>query len=363
MRLHPFLYLVFISIFFVACGSKKQVVATATKSSKKISAEASQNSFQQQHIKKLKESNVNLNSYTLIYIETYAPLAVKKMHEYKIPASITLAQGVLESGNGRSELARKSNNHFGIKCHRGWQGKKTYHDDDERNECFRKYKYVEQSYNDHSKFLVERKRYANLFTYKTTDYKSWARGLKKAGYATDKKYPTKLIKIIEDYELYRFDRIKEKDMASKKNNTKVIVQQSVSIEKIEKVPEATIDSAKISSIDITDENTYLLKYVKDKELIEKLNQAQNKKEGVVLVKKDSLLEAKKALNLLLKDTTEIDSVQKKNQEQTNKYYHQVQKGETLYSIAKQYHLTVNQLKLLNNLEGNELQIGQKLLIK
>ena len=148
--------------------------------------------------KKLAKKNPKLNKYTLAYIKKYAPIAVKEMHEYKIPASITLAQGILESGKGRSELALKSNNHFGIKCHRGWKGERVYHDDDEKGECFRKYVYPETSYNDHSLFLTQRKRYAFLFNYNITNYKKWAYGLRKAGYATDKKYPVKLLKIIKD---------------------------------------------------------------------------------------------------------------------------------------------------------------------
>lgn len=159
--------------------------------------------------KKLYRNNARLNKETLAYIRKYAPIAVKEMHEYKIPASITLAQGILESGKGKSELALKSNNHFGIKCHRKWQGERVYHDDDEKGECFRKYIYPETSYNDHSLFLTQRKRYAFLFDYNLKDYKKWAYGLRKAGYATDKKYPAKLLKIIKEYQLYKFDAVKK----------------------------------------------------------------------------------------------------------------------------------------------------------
>ena len=141
------------------------------------------------------------------YIEKYSFLAVKQMHQYKIPASITLAQGILESNNGNSRLATKANNHFGIKCH-GWKGKKIFADDDKKNECFRNYKNVLESFVDHSLFLNKYSRYEFLFEYKTTDYKSWARGLKKAGYATNNKYPELLIKIIEENKLYQFDNKK-----------------------------------------------------------------------------------------------------------------------------------------------------------
>lgn len=140
------------------------------------------------------------------YIDKYSTLAVREMKRYHIPASITLAQGLLESGAGRSRLARISNNHFGIKCGRNWSGRKTYADDDYRHECFRSYKHPRQSYEDHSRFLVTGPRYQFLFRLKRTDYKGWARGLKKAGYATNPHYADKLINIIELYNLQRYDR-------------------------------------------------------------------------------------------------------------------------------------------------------------
>lgn len=139
------------------------------------------------------------------YIDKYSGIAVKHMNDYKIPASIKLAQGILESGAGMSDLARRSNNHFGIKCHRGWRGESVYAADDTPNDCFRKYRRVEDSYDDHSEFLTTGSRYRELFNLSITDYKGWARGLQKTGYATDRAYANKLIKLIEDYELYRFD--------------------------------------------------------------------------------------------------------------------------------------------------------------
>lgn len=139
------------------------------------------------------------------YIETYADVAVQEMYRSGVPASITLAQGMLESGNGRSTLAVKANNHFGIKCHNGWKGGRVYHDDDAKGECFRKYDHAYESYRDHSDFLRYRDRYKFLFDLKSTDYKGWAYGLKKAGYATDPGYATKLIKLIEEYKLYEYD--------------------------------------------------------------------------------------------------------------------------------------------------------------
>ena len=139
------------------------------------------------------------------YIQKYAATAVSEMKRTGVPASITLAQGLVESAAGQSTLATKSNNHFGIKCHSDWRGKKTYQDDDKAGECFRVYSNAAASFKDHSDFLRYQDRYKSLFDLEPTDYKGWARGLKKAGYATDPKYAEKLIKVIEDYELYRYD--------------------------------------------------------------------------------------------------------------------------------------------------------------
>ncbi len=140
------------------------------------------------------------------------------MKEYGIPASITLAQGILESGSGNSKLARIANNHFGIKCHKDWHGKTFYMDDDEEHECFRKYNKAEDSYRDHSLFLTQRGRYSFLFDYDIKDYKKWAHGLKKAGYATNPKYPQLLIRIIENYELAQYDSGKAGKRKKKKEN-------------------------------------------------------------------------------------------------------------------------------------------------
>ena len=138
------------------------------------------------------------------YIERWSDEAIHQMLKYKIPASITLAQGILESANGNSELARYANNHFGIKCH-GWQGETILKDDDNKNDCFRKYLTAHESFEDHSLFLKKRGRYTFLFEYEITDYKSWAKGLKKAGYATNPKYPSLLIALIEKHNLDKYD--------------------------------------------------------------------------------------------------------------------------------------------------------------
>ena len=149
------------------------------------------------------------------YVKKYADMAVKEMVRSGVPASITLAQGMLESGSGMSKLATQGNNHFGIKCHKGWEGKSMKVDDDAPNECFRVYSSVADSYKDHSDFIRYRDRYKFLFDLERTDYKGWAYGLKKAGYATDPGYPAKLIKYIEEYKLYKYDvlsKVEEKEV-------------------------------------------------------------------------------------------------------------------------------------------------------
>jgi len=200
--------------FLVSCGSHKRTA------SQKIIAQRQQKKVVKKEptpvkIQKIDEADVihadlikrkpNLNKSTLDYIDEYNDIAILEMIAYKIPASITLAQGILESNSGRSRLSVKGNNHFGIKCHSSWNGKRMYHDDDARQECFRKYEHPLTSFRDHSLFLYGRKRYASLFDLRKKDYKGWAKGLRKAGYATDKKYPAKLITLVETYDLDKYD--------------------------------------------------------------------------------------------------------------------------------------------------------------
>jgi flagellum-specific peptidoglycan hydrolase FlgJ len=218
-----------------ACTSKKQVVST-NKRPKKERVVISNDSKVTPHempaeTPKTEVINPNPNaSYAEVvqaYIDTYSKIAQEEMLQYGIPASITLAQGILESGAGRGELTGKANNHFGIKCH-DWKGDKVYHDDDEEQECFRKYNDPKYSFRDHSLFLTQRSRYQNLFKLKKDDYKGWAKGLKKAGYATDPKYPDKLIGIIERYDLDAYDdAVLGKKGGSKKDDDNKIATHEV----------------------------------------------------------------------------------------------------------------------------------------
>tara|TARA_B100000809_G_scaffold3856_1_gene4120 strand:+ start:17846 stop:18640 length:795 start_codon:yes stop_codon:yes gene_type:complete len=199
--------IVIVAFLAASCGSSKK--ATTSKKIPKPVLEIIETDDKDvnKEIVKLEKRKSSLDTRIIAYISQYAPIAMDEMKKHKIPASITLAQGILESGNGLSNLALKSNNHFGVKCHKGWKGDSVLHDDDEDQECFRKYKHVESSYRDHSEFLSTRSRYNLLFDLKKDDYKGWAKGLKKAGYATDKRYPTKLIRLVETYDLDNYDKI------------------------------------------------------------------------------------------------------------------------------------------------------------
>lgn len=189
-----------IGCFLFSCRSKKTII---TKRPNTTTVKIGDNN--KKETKKTSENSTKVYANaTERYIDVYKGIAQQEMGLYNIPASITLAQGILESGSGNGRLSVKANNHFGIKCH-GWTGGKIYHDDDKAQECFRKYKNAKYSFRDHSLFL-KKKRYAKLFKLKKGNYKGWAKELRAAGYATDKKYPQKLISIIERYELYKLDK-------------------------------------------------------------------------------------------------------------------------------------------------------------
>jgi flagellum-specific peptidoglycan hydrolase FlgJ len=193
-----------IGLLIFGCGSRKSAIENKPETNTEtIEKPDKVEAVVVEEVDVSKTNSPVINS-TTSYISTYKDIAMEEMRSYNIPASITLAQGILESGSGKGRLAVKANNHFGIKCH-DWNGDKIYHDDDRSQECFRKYNNSSYSFRDHSEFLAKRKRYSNLFKFKKDDYKAWAKELRRAGYATDKKYPQKLIGLIERYELYKFD--------------------------------------------------------------------------------------------------------------------------------------------------------------
>ena len=238
-------------LLILGCKAKKNTIATSKKKyvpTEKLIVEKKGKSLSKEI--KPPSKNITYKETVILYIENYSPIAKEEMLQYGIPASITLAQGILESGAGRGELSAKSNNHFGIKCHKGWTGGRVYHDDDKLQECFRKYKDPKYSFRDHSLFLTQRSRYNDLFKHNKDDYKSWAKGLKKAGYATDPKYPDKLIRIIETYELYIYDEEvlgKKKSKKKEKKSSKIktyVVEKGDTLYSISKKFNLTVDTLK-----------------------------------------------------------------------------------------------------------------------
>lgn len=205
-------------LLLIGCGGSKRYVQTSKKkpTTTKRTVQTSKNTkttknTQSKPVKRETETMISTSKTTVYtdvvfaYVNDFKEIAKGNMQNYGIPASIILAQGILESGAGRGDLAKRSNNHFGIKCHTGWEGEKVYHDDDAAQECFRKYRDPAESYKDHALFLTSRSRYSSLFQLGKDDYEAWAKGLRKAGYATDPKYPEKLITYIERYNLHQYD--------------------------------------------------------------------------------------------------------------------------------------------------------------
>lgn len=211
-----------ISFVIVSCGSKQKIVTKKKSSKPKIERVLKTTKPVTKPTPKSPSKTGTHMTAVEAYIANFSGIAKEEMRKYKIPASITLAQGILESGSGQGRLAVKANNHFGIKCH-GWTGQKIYHDDDASQECFRKYKHAESSFEDHSTFLTSRSRYSKLFQLREDDYKAWAKGLRAAGYATDRKYPQKLISLIERYQLYRFDD----EVLGKQHSAKVVKESNI----------------------------------------------------------------------------------------------------------------------------------------
>jgi hypothetical protein len=261
------------------------------------------------------------------YIAAYKDIAIKEMNEYGIPASITLAQGILESGDGNSELAQKANNHFGIKCRGDWTGKKVYHDDDRKNECFRKYSSPLESYRDHSLFLRNGQRYAFLFDLEPTDYKGWAKGLKKAGYATNPKYDDLLIRLIEENHLHQYDLI---DVAQEVSPTEINPAQIfVSDNNLEYI--------------ITAEKTSW------QEVEEITGKSVRKIQRWNELRYDDVLSEGQILYL-----------HKKRDRSKNKK-HRVQEGEDMYLISQRYGIKLHRLYKLNRMNpGEQPQIGEVL---
>lgn len=273
------------------------------------------------------------------YINQYKDIAIEQMQRYHIPASITLAQGLFESGAGRSELARNGNNHFGIKCN-GWGGRRIYHDDDERNECFRSYDNAYESYEDHSKFLTGSSRYRSLFQLKITDYKGWAKGLKAAGYATNPQYAQKLIDLIQLYKLYRYDSAKDYD--------KFMAEHTKS----------SVNSVSLHVIKIFNKNYYVIARRGDsfKSIADEI--------GISYKKLAKYNERDKNDTL---DEGEIIWLKKKQTKAPKDYkgrLHYVRNGESMYSIAQNYGIRLKNLYKMNNLSPDyQIKVGDTLRLR
>ncbi|MEI7677252.1 MAG: glucosaminidase domain-containing protein [Bacteroidales bacterium] len=265
------------------------------------------------------------NPQFIAYVEQYYLIAMEHQHQYKIPSSITLAQGLFESGAGNSILTRQSNNHFGIKCNNGWTGPRVFHDDDKKDDCFRKYERAQESYEDHSIFLSRNPRYAALFDLNIRDYRGWAMGLQRAGYATDKSYANKIIKIIEDYELYHFDVLA---MGPGKTAKLVDTVRTISKQHDVFISQGLLYvSAKVGD---TYETIALEVGVKVKSLME-FNE----------VPKDFPL-----------NEGDIVYLQKKNKQVKGFENHIIKPGESMHSISQMYGIRMKYLYKINKLDGD-----------
>jgi LysM repeat protein len=256
-----------------------------------------------------------------LYFDTYKDIAIREMQRSGVPASITLAQGALESADGNSRLARNGNNHFGIKCHNDWNGKKIFEDDDARNECFRKYPSAEDSYRDHSDYLRSKSRYAFLFDLNMTDYKAWARGLKKAGYATNSNYAESLIRIIEEHNLSLYDRMVATPLAPEKARREPVVATRAVLEK--------------------NRVKYIL--AKRGETFESVTLELGKLSWELLQYND----VREADSLAQGQVVYIQP--KRNKAEAGKNVHIVKEGETMYTISQLYAVKLDRLYLMNNM--------------
>ncbi len=340
------LFFLLFSFIFTSCGSKKKAISHKNKNIENSKPSVKDTLLDRNTADTEEESKpilVRVNTNTKDYIETFAAIAMTKMEEHHIPASITLAQGILESSSGNSKLTLMSNNHFGIKCHKGWEGESVYWDDDAKGECFRKYDKAEKSFEDHSQFLITRGRYATLFELQPGDYVGWAYGLKAAGYATDKKYPQKLIGLIETYKLYEYDEKvigKPAILTAKLDDAYYTVQKS----------EGLFSIAKKHNLSVNE-----------------LKDLNNLKDDAIKVGQKLIV--KKAVPVIVSENTIVQNEPQKmdsvidNNEKVLPDFHEVQKGETLYSISKKYEVSIENIILWNQIINNELSIGQQLVVK
>lgn len=270
------------------------------------------------------------------YIKKYKDLAIKEMRRCGIPSSITLAQGLLESGNGRSTLARKAKNHFGIKCHNDWKGPYIRMNDDRPNEKFRKYRKVEDSYRDHSDFLTGKSRYASLFRLNPKDYKAWARGLKAAGYATARDYASRLIKIIEDEDLHKYDNLSYRDSRSRRGNN--------------------IKNALDRRVEVANTKPYLT--IQKGDSFHAISQHFDI--SVSRLRKFNDM----ASNQRLKPGQRLYVKRKRRRAASGYDYHLVREGDTAYSISQKYAMKIKLVYKFNKLRrGQKLTVGERIYLR
>ncbi|MBQ8463588.1 MAG: glucosaminidase domain-containing protein [Prevotella sp.] len=274
------------------------------------------------------------------YIDQYKDCAIEQMLKWKVPASITLAQGLLESAAGQSQLATKGNNHFGIKCH-GWSGRSVYRDDDTRNECFRAYDSPFESFEDHSRFLAGGQRYQSLFRLKTTDYKGWARGLKAAGYATNPQYADRLIDLIQLYRLYEYDQAKSYD--------KFMMDRS---------RDSKVGGQPLHPIKIYNDNYYL--YARRGDTFRSIGQEI----GISYKKIARYNERDKNDALEEGEVVWLKKKQKKAPKEYKGYLHYVREGESMYTIAQKYGIRLKSLYKMNHMDPDyTLRVGDALRLR
>nr|WP_317129290.1 LysM peptidoglycan-binding domain-containing protein [Algibacter onchidii] len=348
------LLLLCLSLAVFSCKSKQAAVTKGSNSS------SSSKQVESRTGGATNGSKIYANS-TERYIDLHRVTAKDEMRLYGIPASITLAQGILESGSGQARLALEANNHFGIKCH-DWKGGKIYHDDDKKQECFRKYADAKYSFRDHSLFLTERDRYSKLFKLHQKDYTGWARGLRAAGYATDKKYPQKLISLIERYRLYELD---EEVLAEKAENSKNVASTAGASGTQILIP----GNRKVHTVSKGDtQYSISKKYNLTVKELQDLNGLKNTTlylgqvlliEGVAGSESSELgLTKPKSSNVPTPRTSTVTTTSTSGG--ANKKVHKVVKGDTQYSISKKYGLTVKELQSINGLKDTTLYLGQEL---
>jgi LysM repeat protein len=285
------------------------------------------------------------------YIETYRAIAVKEMMEYRIPASITLAQGIYESNAGKSRLSTEANNHFGIKCHKEWNGSTFIQDDETRNECFRKYSKPEESFRDHSYFLSQRDRYKPLFNLEITDYKGWANGLKACGYATNPQYASHLIKTIEDYQLYQFDvadfSLYTNDSVPSERDSMRTAEASSKFDLFAEGP-----ARRMVYLNNGLQFIILMKNDNIKKVAEAFHVSEHKIRKFNDMKKDAPLVAGQMV--YLEPKKKKGAIAK----------HNVKAGETLYTISQSFGVELSQLYKFNKLKpGKPVKQGQKILLR